>query len=58
MNRDQARYQYQSQAPQQALQNYMAMIQGNYGGTTTSTVPKQGGLGSIIGSIAPLMMGL
>ena len=57
MNRDQARYQYQSQAPQQALQNYMAMIQGNYGGTTTSTVPKQGGLGSILGSVLPMAMG-
>ena len=52
MNRDMARYQYQATAPQQALANYMAMITGNYGGTTTQTSPKDnsalfGALGKI-----------
>jgi len=40
MNRDMARYQYQATAPQQALANYMSMITGNYGGTTSQTSPK------------------
>jgi len=35
MNRDQARYSYEAAAPQRALQNYMSMITGNYGGTTS-----------------------
>ena len=56
MNRDMARYQYQATAPQQALANYMAMITGNYGGTTTQTSPKDnsamlGMLGKIGGAL-------
>ena len=58
INRDMARYAYESGAPQNALQNYMSMITGNYGGTssggssTTSNTPSQGsGIGNIIGSL-------
>jgi hypothetical protein len=58
INRDMARYAYESNAPQNALQNYMSMITGNYGGTssggstTTSNTPSQGsGIGNIIGSL-------
>tara|TARA_R100001230_G_C5682950_1_gene190618 strand:+ start:435 stop:1415 length:981 start_codon:yes stop_codon:yes gene_type:complete len=47
MDRDMARYQYESTAPQQALANYMSMISGNYGGTTTQTTPGKSGLDSI-----------
>ena len=53
MNRDQARYAYEAAAPQNALQNYMAMITGNYGSTSsggstsTSTVPGQSPLNTI-----------
>jgi hypothetical protein len=60
INRDMARHQYESTAPQQALQNYMGMIQGNYGGQTTQTTPGPSGLETLgqIASIAgPLMMG-
>lgn len=53
MNRDQQRYAYEAAAPMNALQNYMSMITGNYGGTssgqgmsnTTSTVPRPSGSG-------------
>ena len=52
INRDMARYQYNVNAPQQALGNYMSMISGDYGGTTTQTGPKDnsaiiGALGSV-----------
>ena len=60
INRDMARRQYDSTAPQQALQNYMAMIQGNYGGTTTQTTPGPSGLqtiGQIAQIAAPFMTG-
>lgn len=48
---DMHRYQYSANAPQQALANYMNMIQGNYGGTTTSPTPG-GGMGGALGSLA------
>lgn len=59
INRDMQRYAYESNAPQQALQNYMSMITGNYGGTssggssstTTNTPSGGGGLGNIIGTL-------
>lgn len=59
INRDMARHQYESTAPQNALQNYMAMVQGNYGGTTTQTTPGPSGLQTIgqIASIAAPFMG-
>lgn len=51
MNRDQARYAYEAAAPQNALNQYMSMITGNYGSSssggsssnTTSTVPDNRG---------------
>ena len=39
INRAMMRDQYQKNAPQQALANYMNMIGGNYGGTSTQTSP-------------------
>ena len=39
IDQDMARYQYQSNAGQNALRNYMAMVTGDYGSTTTSTTP-------------------
>ena len=59
INRDMARYAYESNAPQNALQNYMSMITGNYGGTssggsssTTTNTPSGGsGLGNLIGTL-------
>ena len=57
INRAMMRDQYQKNAPQQALANYMNMIGGNYGGTTTQTAPG-GGIGSILGSVLPLMFGI
>ena len=53
INRAMARDQYMKNAPQQALANYMNMIGGNYGGTTTQTAPSDPfgtlmGLGSLM----------
>ena len=52
INRAMARDQYMKNAPQQALANYMSMISGDYGGTTSQTAPSDyspiiGALGSI-----------
>jgi hypothetical protein len=47
IDRDMARYQYQATAPQQALANYMSMITGNYGGTTTQVAPGPSSLDNI-----------
>jgi len=44
MDSDMARYQYEANAPQQQLSNYMKMVTGNYGGTTTQTSPGKSGL--------------
>lgn len=54
INRDMARYQYQATAPQQALANYLSMITGNYGGTTTQVTPNQGGGLSSLSSLATI----
>ena len=52
MDRDMARYNYEAQAPYNALNQYMNTIQGNYGGTTTSTTPSDNsGLMNMIGSL-------
>ena len=37
INRDMARYQYEAAAPQRALQDYMAMITGQYGSTSAGS---------------------
>ena len=39
IDQDMARYQYESNASQNALRNYMAMVTGDYGSTTTATTP-------------------
>jgi len=56
INRDIARYTYEQQAPQAALQNYMAMISGDYGATTTAPGPSPiQSIGQILGVAAPLL---
>ena len=55
MNRDQARWNYQQNAPQAALANYMAGISGDYGGTVTQTPSPLSQLGSVAGIIGSLM---
>jgi hypothetical protein len=40
IDQDMARYQYESNAAQNALRNYMAMVTGDYGSTTTATTPR------------------
>ena len=53
INRDMAKYQYQTSAPQQQLANYMSMISGDYGGTTTQTTPGPSGL-QTLGQVASI----
>jgi len=56
INRDIAKYTYEQQAPQAALQNYMASISGDYGSTTTAPGPSGiQSLGQILGVAAPLL---
>lgn len=59
INRDMAKYQYQTSAPQQQLANYMSMISGDYGGTTTQTTPGPSGMQTLgqIASIASMFGG-
>jgi len=57
MDSDMARYQYEANAPQQQLANYMKMVTGNYGGTTTQTTPGKSGmdqLGQAVGIAASI----
>ena len=54
INQAMAKHNYLQQAPQQALQNYMSMISGNYGGTSTATPSPL----SSMGQLASLFMGL
>jgi len=55
INRDVARHMYEAQAPQTALQNYMASISGDYGGTVRNQPGPLSQLGSIAGIIGSLM---
>jgi hypothetical protein len=58
INRDIARYQYESTAPQTALQNYMAGISGDYGGAITQPGPTgMQSLGHLASIIAPFALG-
>ena len=61
IDQDMARYQYESNAGQNALRNYMAMVTGDYGSTTTSTTPapKDNTIANLIGTLgsAYLMAG-
>jgi len=56
IEQDVQRYMYDAQAPQNALQNYMSMISGDYGGSTTAPGPS--GLDTIgkLASIASVFM--
>ena len=54
INRDMARYQYESTRPQTALQNYMAMVSGDYGAATRQTTPGPGMMGTL-GSLASIV---
>ena len=58
MDSDMARYQYEANAPQQQLSNYMKMVTGNYGGTTTQTSPGPSALDQIgqVAGIASMFM--
>jgi hypothetical protein len=49
-----AKYQYNANKPQSQLANYMSMISGDYGGTTTQVAPGQSPLSSLA-SIASIM---
>lgn len=51
IDRDMARYEYEANAPGNALRNYMAMVSGDYGSTTTATTPGPSGL-SQLGQVA------
>jgi len=54
INQAMAKYNYQAMAPQQALQNYMAMISGNYGGQSTAAASPL----SQVGQLASIAMAL
>ena len=53
---DVSRYMYDAQAPQSALQNYMASISGDYGGSTTAPGPSSLDTIGKVASIASLFM--
>jgi len=57
IDRDMARYEYDANAPQNALRNYMAMVTGDYGSTTTATTPGPSGL-SQLGQVAGIAKSL
>jgi len=48
LNRDIARYEYQSALPQQALQSYLAGVHGDYGGMTTARGPGGTNMGDAV----------
>ena len=57
IDRDMARYEYDANAPQNALRNYMAMVTGDYGSTTEQTTPGPSGLdqmGQVAGIVGTL----
>jgi len=54
MESDMARYQYEATKPQQALQNYMASVSGDYGGVRTQTTPGMGMMG-MLGGLASIV---
>jgi len=59
LDQDIARYEYQSQLPQQGLANYLSSVQGDYGGLSTATGPGgTGGAETLIAALAAKAMGL
>ena len=57
IDRAMQKYNYGAQRDYNALNQYMNTIAGNYGGTTTQTIPGQG-VGGMLGSILPALLGL
>ena len=59
IDRDIARYEYQSQLPQQALGQYLSSVQGDYGGLSQATGPGgTGGAETLIAALAAKAIGL
>ena len=60
LNRDIARYEYESQLPQQALQSYLAGVHGDYGGMTTARGPGGTNMGDAVMStlLSKAIMGM
>ena len=60
IDRDMARYEYQANAPMNALRNYMAMVTGDYGSTGTQTSPGPSGLSQLgqVAGIASTLFGM
>ena len=60
IDRDMGRYEYDANAPQNALRNYMAMVTGDYGSTTEQTTPGESGLSQLgqIAGIASTLWGM
>ena len=59
LDQDIARYEYQSQLPQQGLANYLSSVQGDYGGLSTATGPGgAGGTETLIAALAAKAIGL
>ena len=48
LNRDVARYEYESHLPQQELQSYLAGVHGDYGGITTARGPGGTNMGDAV----------
>ena len=55
INRSMQRDAYTQEAPQRALQNYLASVTGDYGAVSNTT--QSPGMGGILGGILPFMMG-
>jgi hypothetical protein len=52
IDQDMQRYNYEQMAPQNALNQYMNTISGNYGGQTTQTTPRNNsGIMNMLGSL-------
>ena len=60
LNRDIARYEYESQLPQQELQSYLAGVHGDYGGMTTARGPGGTNMGDAVMStlLSKAIMGM
>ena len=60
IDRDMSRYEYEANAPQNALRNYMAMVTGDYGSSTTQTTPGPSGLDQMgqVAGIASTLWGM
>ena len=54
INQDMARYNYEAMAPMSDLQQYMANISGDYGGTTRQSPSALQGLGQIVSLLGAL----